>query len=194
MKLSNFAVVFLAALVFGAAGQSVQADTVFFDFQGNAGSGLLPGNENPAVVSGAVGGEFGNGLVYDDATNVLSLTFNFSGLTGGGLFNAADGGIHIHQATTAPFFSNNGGIIFNLNPGAANVALGSTMGTIDLDVTLSAAQETTLLSGAYYVNIHSGAFNGGELRGNLVVGTPEPTAAFALGLGMIGIAVKRRRI
>lgn len=172
---------------------SANANTVFPDRQGSVGSGLLPGNQpGGGVSSGAFGGEVGTGLLFDELTNELAVAFDFSGLTGGGLANAADGGIHIHAASGDPF-TTNGGVVFNLNPGAANVALGSTSGSINQSFTLTEEQKTTLLNGAYYVNIHSGAFPGGELRGNLVVGVPEPTSALAIGIGLLGLTFRRRR-
>lgn len=179
-------------LMFGAG--TATADTFNLDFQGNAGFGLLPGNEVPPASSSAFGGETGGGITYDDVTNMLSIEFNFTGLTGGGLINAGDGGIHIHNAGSTDPFNNNGGIVFNLNSGFANVAENATSGSIDLDITLSEVQEGELLNGQYYVNIHSGAFNGGELRGNLVVSTiPEPTSATLLALGLVGLAIRRKR-
>ena len=91
-------------------------------------------------------------------------------------------------------FDNNGGIVFNLNSGFANVAENATAGSVDLDISLSEVQEGELLNGQYYVNIHSGAFNGGELRGNLVVSTiPEPASVTLLALGMVGLAIRRKR-
>ena len=182
------------ALLFMIGTGQTHADTFNLDFQGNGGFGLLPGNEVPPASSSAIGGESGAGLIYDDVTNMLSIEFSFSGLTGSGLFNAGNGGIHIHNAGSTDPFNNNGGIVFNLNPGFANVAEGATSGTIDLDITLSEAQEAELLNGQYYVNIHSGAFNGGELRGNLVQSSiPEPASAIVAGIGLLGLAIRRRR-
>ncbi len=171
-------------------GQQAAADIFNLNFQGNAGFGLLPGNENPPVNSTAFGGETGGGLVYNDTTNLLSIEFSFSDLTGG-LFNAADGGIHIHDAGPTDPFDNNGLVEINLNSGFANVPQGSTSGSIDLDLTLTDAQEIELLNGQYYVNIHSGGFNGGELRGNLVV--PEPSTTLFLGAAVLGLVLRRKR-
>jgi hypothetical protein len=173
-------------------GQQSSADVFQLDFQGNAGFGILPGNENPPVASAAIGSETGGGLVYDDVTNILSLEFTFSGLTGG-LFNAGDGGIHLHDAGPTNPFNNNGGIEINLNSGFANVAQGATGGSIDLDVVLTEAQEAELLNGQYYLNIHSASFTGGELRANLVLAIPEPTSSLVVGLGLLGLVVRRKR-
>ena len=69
-----------------AAAPVVSADFVQFDFQGNAGFGLLPDNEvgdGTSVGSGsaAIGGEIVTGVVYDTDSQILSLVFEFEGLT-----------------------------------------------------------------------------------------------------------------
>lgn len=176
-----------------AVSQQVSAQTIRFDFQGNGGFGLLPENEVPAVTtSSATGGETGSGLVYDLATNILNVSFNFSGLTNG-LADIGNGGIHIHDAGAVDPFGSNGGIVFSLNSGASNVAIGSTSGSIMTSTTaLSQSQEDALLNGQFYVNIHSGEFNGGELRGNLVA-VPEPSGIALIGAGLVALVARRRR-
>ena len=178
------------ALIIVVVGSSLTfADIVQFDLAGNAGAGLLPGNENPPVTSGATGSEIGSGIVFDTDTNTLSLEFEFQGLTGG-LIDAA-GGIHIHDAGPVNPLDNNGGIVFLLNENEANVAIGSTAGSIDLDLVLTDAQESALFADQYYINIHSAGFGSGELRGNLVQAIPEPSTGLAL-LVAISVAIRRR--
>ncbi len=197
---------FLAPALVGAlalfAAAPATAEVIDFFFQGNAGIGLLPGNEvgaNTPVAGGAppsaaFGDERNLGLLYDTLTNELSFDFEFEGLSGG-LFNAASG-IHLHLADAADPLNTTGGIAFNLNSGAdANVvldtptvAIGSTSGALAGTVSLTEAQEADLFAGRYYLNIHSGTFGGGELRGNLV---PEPSSLALLAIG--ALAVLRRR-
>jgi hypothetical protein len=60
-------------------------------------------------------------------------------------------------------------------------------------LTLSAAQETDLLNGKYYINIHTANNGGGEIRGFLVA-VPEPSGALlgAAGLGLLACRCQRR--
>ena len=173
---------------------------IFMNFQGNAGSGLLPGNENPPVASPATGGEIGAGLVYDDVTNTLTMLFEFSDLSGG-IDTSIGSGMHLHLAgdPNDPFGSN-GGVAFNLNSGADPnvthnsplIANGATSGMVDVELVFTEAQEADLLGGLFYVNIHTADFGGGELRGNVVV-IPEPASWSFVGLGVILYGVRRRK-
>jgi hypothetical protein len=182
------------------------AAQVPFDLIGNAGVGLLPGNEvgnNTPVSSGgpssAIGGETGLGLIYDTDTNVLNFSYEFSGLSGG-LANVQSG-MHLHLAgsLTDPLNST-GGIVFNLNSGTdANVslttpmvAIGSTSGSVAGTATFTEAQEVDLFLGRYYLNIHTATYMGGELRGNLVA-IPEPTSVALVGFAMVGCGLWYRR-
>ena len=75
-----------------------------FDLQGNAGTGLLSGNENHVTSNPGEGGESGLGISYDDVSNLLTINANWG--TGNG-FSADLSGIatasHIHEtASSAP--------------------------------------------------------------------------------------------
>jgi len=58
--------------------------------------------------------------------------------------------------------------------------------------TLTDTQKTTILGGNSYLNIHSAAFPGGEIRGQ-VVAVPEPGTVALLALGGAAIALRARR-
>jgi len=90
---------------------------------------------------------------YDDATNYLTYNISFSGLS------SAETGAHIHEAPVGV----DGPIRFSLPLGSPKT------GT----VTLSTSQETSLLAGGLYVNIHSTNFTGGEIRGQILPETVD---------------------
>ncbi len=200
-------IVLFASLSFPATAATAAADVVEFDFQGNAGFGLLPGNSvGPGTPTGdgvgtpAFGNEQDLGLLYDTDTNELRFDFQFSSLTDG-LADVASG-IHFHiiDNPTDPF-NQTGPIGFNLNSGAdPNVTLDTPLipvdGTVDAGTvagvaTLTEDQEALLFAGAFYLNLHSAQFGAGEIRGNLVV--PAPASAGLLGLGGLAVVGRRRR-
>jgi len=67
-----------------------------------------------------------------------------------------------------------------------------TSGLYSNTYTFTAAQETHLLSGLMYVNIHTSAFPGGEIRGQLLL-IPEPGAGMLFGLGTAALVAFARR-
>ncbi|HUH32565.1 MAG TPA: CHRD domain-containing protein [Daejeonella sp.] len=105
---------------------------------------LSGANEVPPNTSSATGKFVGT---YTKSTKVLSFTLSYTGMT------ATDW--HIHKG--APTVS--GAVVIGLNPVVPSPLVKS--------VTLTAEQETDLLSGNYYVNIHSATFPGGEIRAQL---------------------------
>lgn len=102
--------------------------------------------ENPANTSTATGSFVGT---YNKSTKILSYTITFAGIT--------PTAWHIHKGAVGV----NGGVIF---------ALGTTFQSSYSAATaaFTTEQETDLLAGNYYVNIHSASKPGGEIRGQLV--------------------------
>ena len=104
-------------------------------------------SETPANASTASGTAT---FTYDPTTYILSGTVNFTGLVA----TAA----HIHMGAVGVA----GSVIF---------PLGSASPTSPISFTSSALttqQQSDLMNGLYYVNVHSATFPGGEIRGQLV--------------------------
>lgn len=116
---------------------------------------LSGANENPANASTATGR---GTLVVDSATGaVLTSVMTFTGIT------PSAGGHHIHQAPTGTP-TQNGPVIIGFTLGTN----GQTA-TAPVGATLTAAQYSALLAGELYFNLHSAAFPGGEIRGQIAV-------------------------
>ena len=185
---------FLSSLLL--AGGIAQAGVFQFDLQGTAGAGLLGGNENPAV-SGTpgIGGEIGAGISYDDVSNILTLNIGWG--TGNGFASDLTGvatAAHIHGPTTAGgtgSFTQNAGVKYGIS-GLGGFSNSASSGGFSGTVTILEGDEAGLLAGKFYVNVHTAANGGGEIRGNLVA-VPEPAETVALTGGLIGAFALLRR-
>ena len=134
--------------------------------QANAGAGTC----------GAGGSGTGSATItFDTDTNLLSWNISWSGLSG--TLTVA----HFH----GPALPNqNAGVTVNfLSIAPGNPSIGST--------TISASQATDLLNDLWYINIHSTAFPGGEIRGQVLV--PEPATSLLLGAAVVATALAVRR-
>ena len=125
-------------------------------------------------------------LTFDTDTRVLSWNIVFSGLTGPA--TAA----HFHGP--APVGVN---APVKLDIGAIS-GLGSPMiGSFDFDLFGPATLENIieLAFGLWYINIHTAAFPGGEIRGQVFQGklVPEPEALLLLGIALVAVVARRRR-
>jgi hypothetical protein len=143
----------------------------------------------PEGADGRTGGGSGT-ITFDDSLNTL--TFNdilWSGLS------APANNAHIH-GPSAPFPAT-AGVLYGLAP--TYTTLGDTFGTISgtLELTDGTAgyslsdQLLQLENGEWYINIHSSAFPGGEIRGHILI--PEPSTWALLGLGAVVMGWRLRR-
>jgi CHRD domain len=103
-------------------------------------------SEVPANASAATGTAT---LVFNTTTKIFTVTVNFTGI-------AATNG-HIHKGAVGV----SGGVIFPFT-------LPITSPVTYTSAALDATQEADLVGGLYYVNLHTAAFPGGEIRGQLI--------------------------
>jgi len=132
----------LATLAFGAA--VVLAGPAFADKM----KATLDGkSEVPAVTSAGKGTA---DLDYDAASKKLSWKLTYSGLSG--------------PATAAHF---HGPAEAGKNAGVAVAIPNATSSPVEGSATLTDAQAADLMAGKYYINIHTAANPGGEIRGQV---------------------------
>ena len=162
-------------------------------------------------LSPEVAGATGSGLasvVFDDAAQTLSITANWSGLSGTTTV------AHIHCCVASP---GNAGVA--VTPGTLpGFPVGLTSGSYTtpspLDLTdpvtytasfvtnfgagTTAGAQAALLeglqNGTAYFNIHTTTYPGGEIRGFLApVPEPQTWALMIVGFGLVGAAIRRSR-
>jgi len=126
-------------------------------------------NEVPANASPATGIAF---LVYDNVANTPTTNVSFSGLT------APLTATHIHGPAAVGV---NAGVIHFL--ATTSPPLGLVSGSYnDTWSGLTATQQGWLTGGLLYVNLHTGNFPGGEIRGQIL---PDATPTANVSWGRI---------
>ena len=154
----------------------LQGEILQFDLSPDAATpGLSPANEVPPATGTGSGGEVFTGLTYDTETNVLTVALGYGSFAGFTDLTGVATSAHIHgpagtTATAPPIhdFVATGQHIPAPTPTSGGLIIGNA--------TLSAVNETNLLAGMLYVNIHTAANPNGEIRGQLVESSnSEPT-------------------
>lgn len=117
-----------------------------------SGAQEVPPNASPAVGTGT--------FTFDTTTNILAYNISYSGLLG------TESAAHFHVG--APGVA-----------GAIQIGLPAGSPKGGFTAALTAVQETDLLGGLWYVNIHTTPnFPGGEIRGQLERATPAETSSW----------------
>lgn len=140
-------------------------------------------------------------LTLNDAQTRLEINIQLSGLDLDGNQTPGTGddvtGAHIH---TAPAGSN-GGVVFGfISPNSdtnGDLIVDPVAGTIFSGWDLTEGNNTTLgdqlvnlFAGGLYINVHTNAHLGGEIRGQIV---PIPAAFWLFGSGLLGLVGMARR-
>jgi hypothetical protein len=156
------------------------------------GIGLSGLNEPGQFTGVGTGNIFGAGITYNDVSNLLTFdfaygsAFSFTDLAG----NLTVMHIHAPGNVNFPAANTNGGVILDL--ASFHTASGTKSGRITGSTVLDSTNETRLLDNQLYVNIHSTAYAGGEIRGQIVL-IPEPSTALLGLLGSVALVARRRR-
>ena len=140
----------------------------------NLGAVLDGGQEVPPTLSAGTGSAT---ITLDDLTNELSWNIIFSDLSGPAV------GAHFHGPAPAGI---NAGVQVNIGAvsGLFSPMIGSSV--------INDSQESDLLAGLWYINIHTAEFPGGEIRGQVNV-VPLPAATWLFGSGIVMIYGLLRR-
>lgn len=173
----------LLGFVFALASAPAQAALITLT------SSLDGAQEAPQAGQAATGGSGSASLVFDNVTQLLSWTINYS--LNSGVATAA----HFHGPTNVGDAAGPGvasPVRFSI-PDIAGTSAGTAIGSFDLNnLTNPANNAANLLSGLWYINIHTAAFPGGEIRGQVLpVSEPGMLALFSLGL-FLAMGLRKR--
>lgn len=142
-RISLAAMAMAVAAITGCTGMNKQSNLVAFTTQ-LRGANEVPANASPG--SGSVD------AVLDTSTNLFRWKVNYTRLSG--------------PATAGHF---HGPAAIGANAGVALGWANPIHSPMDGSATLTPAQAADLLAGRWYANIHTAAYPGGELRGQMTV-------------------------
>ena len=136
-------------------------------------SAFLDGAQaNAGAGTGSPGAGLGT-ITFDTVTKQLDWNISWGGLIG------VSAAMHFH-----------GPALPNQNAGV-QVGVGVAGPPVIGNTILNAVQESDLLNGLWYLNLHTNSFPGGEIRGQVLV--PEPGVLMLLATGLAALAWRVRR-
>ena len=171
------------------------AEIVEFRLTGNGGDGLLNTNVTPPTGSAGEGGMGISGITLDTDINILHIDIQWG--TGNGYAGDLTGPVtklHLHGPTPddAPdSFSQTGPLMVTLST-SLSFNDSAINGGVNDDYFINPSDIAAVLNGRTYINVHTDAFEFGEIRGYLVRTVPEPGSAATIS-GLLVLAALRRR-
>ncbi len=161
-------------LAFLATFTFAEAKILQFDLSpsgsGNA-VGLSPANEVPAVVATGSGGEISGGVTFDTDTSTLTFVMGYGTAAGFTNLTGSATGLHLHGPAAAGAEAS---VLFDLASGHFPSVNPLNGGLVYGSILFSPTQAADLLDGLNYVNLHTSANPGGEIRGQLVLANSAP--------------------
>lgn len=123
-------------------------------------------------------------MSYDDVSKLFNLAVYEVGISQSDIVGA-----HIHVGAPGV----NGPVIYDLDGGASWSGGGVIFSRFITGGLFPAAHEAHLLAGNTYINIHTPAHPGGEIRGQLIP-VPEPMSLIGLSTGLGLLLLRRRKV
>ncbi|GIV17774.1 MAG: hypothetical protein KatS3mg022_3209 [Armatimonadota bacterium] len=142
---------------------------------------LTGSQEVPPVSTSAYGQAI---MSYDDVSKLFNLAVYEVGISQSDIVGA-----HIHVGAPGV----NGPVIYNLDGGASWSGSGVIFSRFITGALFPTAYEADLLAGNTYINIHTPAHPGGEIRGQLIP-VPEPMSLAGLSAGLGLLLLRRRKV